>query len=64
MSKFLMLLVTATIAFTSIASNNDPGGFNYKKHYRKQKTDRKSRRNKGRRKQGAGRRKKEKGTKK
>jgi hypothetical protein len=40
MSKFLMLLVTATIAFTSIASNNDPGGFNYKKHYRKQKTDR------------------------
>jgi hypothetical protein len=35
-----MLLVTATIAFTSIASNNDPGGFNYKKHYKKQKTDR------------------------
>jgi hypothetical protein len=37
MSKLIMLLVTATIAFTSIASNNDPGGFNYKKHYRKHK---------------------------
>ena len=36
MSKLIMLLVTATIAFTSIASS-DPGGYNYKKHYRKQK---------------------------
>jgi len=35
MSKLIMLLVTATIAFTSIASSNDPGGYNYKKHYRK-----------------------------
>ena len=41
MSKLIMLLVTATIAFTSIASSNDPGGFNYKKHYRKQKISRK-----------------------
>jgi hypothetical protein len=41
MSKFLMLLVTATIAFTSIASNNDPGGFNYKKHYKKAKKKKK-----------------------
>ena len=36
MSKLVMLLITATIAFTSIASSNDPG-YNYKKHYRKQK---------------------------
>ncbi len=41
MSKLIMLLVTATIAFTSIASSNDPGGYNYKKHYRKQRVNRK-----------------------
>jgi hypothetical protein len=39
MSKLLMLLITATIAFTSIASNTDPG-FNYRKHYKKAKKKR------------------------
>ena len=41
MSKFLMLLITATIAFTSIASNSNDPGFNYKKHYKKAKKNRK-----------------------
>ena len=41
MSKILMLLMTATIAFTSIASSTNDPGFNYRKHYKKAKMSRK-----------------------